>query len=158
MKIHYTRNKIRVNVPETIDEDSTIRFKIHEIDKAKKYYFENGYVVFEDLIEKKDCDLIRNNWNFYIKKYSGKIYRQTSGKAEKNQFNKKNWIMNPVLNIQSLNPNIFGIFKKSVENLIFNSINLNNVLSKFLNDKPKIIQSMYFEGNTATEEHQDTYF
>jgi phytanoyl-CoA hydroxylase len=35
---------------------------------------------------------------------------------------------------------------------------LRDALSALLNDAPKIVQSMYFEGNSATWEHQDSYY
>ena len=154
----YTKSGIKVHVPENLNEDTSPRFKLYDKDQAKKYYDDNGYVIFENLIEKEHCDLIRHNWDKYVKKYKGKIYRQTGGKAEKNQFNEKNWIMNPVLNIQSLNTKKFKEFKIFIEKNIFNSLSLNSVLENFFKQKPKIIQSMYFEGNCATKEHQDSYF
>jgi len=126
--------------------------------KQKKYYDENGYVIFSGLIDEEHCDLIRSYWETNIKNYKGKIYRQTGGKAEINKFNENNWVMNPILNIQSLNSKKFKNFKNFIEKNIFNNHSLSSVLKNFLNQKPKIIQSMYFEGNCATKEHQDTYF
>lgn len=153
-----TRKGLTVNVPENLEEDSSERFNISNLEEATKYYIENGYVIFADCISSNSCDIIRNLWNESIKKYKGKIYRQTTGKAEKNFFNNNNWIMNPVLNIQSLNPKIFGNFRKLVEKEIFNNKNISLFLKNFFKKKPKIIQSMYFEGNSFTGEHQDTYY
>ena len=70
----------------------------------------------------------------------------------------KNWIMNPILNLQSLDPNKFKRLRQITQEKIFNSDIICNILSQFLNDKPKIIQSMFFEGNSFTQEHQDTYY
>ena len=66
--------------------------------------------------------------------------------------------MNPVLNIQSLNPNLFGDFRKSVDSKVFSNISICKALRSILGEKPKIVQSMYFEGNSATWEHQDSYY
>ena len=154
----FTTSKLEVKVPENINEDNSKRFNISEKENAKKYYNENGYVIFENLIDKTICDVIRSNWNTSIKSYKGKIYRQTGGKAEKNQLNKNNWVMNPILNIQSLNSKKFDKFKNFVEKNVFNNHSLSSIFQSFFNQKPKIIQSMYFEGNCATKEHQDTYF
>ena len=96
--------------------------------------------------------------NKSIKPYKGKIYRQTTGKAEKNIFNENNWIMNPILNIQSLNPYKFKNLRNYVETKIFKNKNFFTFLKKSFGFKPKIIQSMFFEGNSATHEHQDTYY
>ena len=154
----YTRKKIKVNVPENIAEDKSTRFTIEDIKKAKNYYDENGYVIFSKCVEPVSCDFLRNLWDKSIKQYNGKIYRQTTGKAEKNIFNENKWIMNPILNIQSLNPKLFKNFREDVEQTIFKNKNICSILSNFFNKKPKIIQSMYFEGNSITGEHQDTYY
>ena len=158
MKTFFTKSRLEVNVPENLDEDNSQRFNVTEIEKAKEYYNKNGYVIFNNLIKEKYCDTIRSHWDTYVKNYKGKIYRQTSGKTEKNNFNENNWIMNPILNIQSLNSKHFKIFKEYIENNVFNNISLSSILNGFFNKKPKIIQSMYFEGNCVTNEHQDTYF
>ena len=158
MKDLFTTSKLKVKVPENINEDTSQRFDISKKEEAKKYYDENGYVIFSGLIDEEHCDLIRSYWETNIKNYNGKIYRQTGGKAEINKFNENNWVMNPILNIQSLNSKKFKNFKNFIEKNIFNNNSLSSVLKNFLSQKPKIIQSMYFEGNCATKEHQDTYF
>lgn len=153
-----TKKNIPLNVPENIDEDETLRFKVSEVHKALEYYNGHGYVIFSKCINQNDCDHILSLWNKLIKTYKGKIYRQTTGKAEKNIFNDNNWVMNPVLNLQSLNPKKFGELRQATEHKIFNNKNLCGILNNFFSDKPKIIQSMFFEGNSFTQEHQDTYY
>ena len=157
IKVNTVKN-VEVNVPENISEDSSERFNITNIDAAIKYYIKNGYVIFSNYVSANKCDLIRDSWNNSIKKYNGKIYRQTTGKAEKNYLNDNDWVMNPVLNIQSLNFKNFGYFRDLIDKEIFNNKKICLFLKKLFNDKPKIIQSMYFEGNSATGEHQDTYY
>ena len=66
--------------------------------------------------------------------------------------------MNPVLNLQSLNPNLFGDLRKSIDSKVFSNISICKALRSILGEKPKIVQSMYFEGNSATWEHQDSYY
>ena len=83
----YTRKKIQVSVPENIPEDKSTRFTIEDIQKAKNYYEENGYVIFSKCVDPDSCDFIRNLWDTSIKRHNGKVYRQTTGKAEKNIFN-----------------------------------------------------------------------
>ena len=118
----YTRKKIQVNVPENITEDKSTRFTIEDIQKAKNYYEENGYVIFSKCVDPDHCDFLRNLWDKSIKQYNGTIYRQTSGKAEKNIFNENKWIMNPILNIQSINPKLFKNFRENVEQKIFKNL------------------------------------
>ncbi len=158
MKNLTTRSGLKIQVPENLEEDNTIRFDIKDLDKAKHYYLESGYVIVKNVISDEQCDVIRNLWDKSVKKYKGQIYRQTTGKAEKNIFNKNNWIMNPILNLQSINPYKFKELRNYIEKNIFNNFKLCSFLKMNFNMKPKIIQSMYFEGNSATHEHQDSYY
>jgi phytanoyl-CoA hydroxylase len=154
-----TPNGLKVEVPETQTEDITPKFNVdNEMEIALEYYKNNGYVLFSSLIAKEACEKLRVFWKQNIKPYKGTIYRQTTAKAEKNSFNNNQWIMNPVLNLQSLNPNLFNSLRQAVEKEVFSNFNICKTLSSILSDKPKIVQSMYFEGNSATWEHQDSYY
>jgi phytanoyl-CoA hydroxylase len=66
--------------------------------------------------------------------------------------------MNPILNLQSVSLFKYPRFRKLAVNNIFSSKNLVLAYKKFLNDDPKVVQSMFFEGNSETWEHQDTYY
>ena len=156
-----TPNNIKTLVPEDVIEDKSQKFQINnlkEIHEARKYYDENGYVIFKKVFSNEICNTIRSLWESEIKPYKGKIYRQTTSYLEVNKFNKNNWIMNPVLNIQSLNPKYFSGIRSYTEKNIFSYDKLCNILKIFLDERPKFVQSMYFEGNSATWEHQDTYY
>ena len=108
----YTPNGLRVKVPETKDEDNTPRFDVNvDTESAVSYYKNNGYVIFSACVSQESCDQLRNLWEKNIKPYKGTIYRQTTVKAEKNIFNDNGWVMNPILNLQSLNPKHFGDFR-----------------------------------------------
>jgi len=155
----HTPNGFSVEVPENKDEDTTPRFDVNlEADVAVKYYKDNGYVIFAGCVSQESCSHIRNLWEKNIKPYKGTIYRQTTAKAEKNLFNINNWIMNPVLNLQSLNPNLFSDLRNSIDNKVFSNVSICKALKSIFGEKPKIVQSMYFEGNSATWEHQDSYY
>ena len=155
----HTPNGFGIEVPENQDEDTTPKFDVNlESEAAVKYYKVNGYVIFSGCVSNESCEQIRNLWEKSVKPYKGTIYRQTTAKAEKNLFNKNNWIMNPVLNLQSLNPNLFGDLRKSIDSKVFSNISICKALRSILGEKPKIVQSMYFEGNSATWEHQDSYY
>jgi len=155
----HTPSGFKVEVPENQNEDTTPKFDVNlEAEAAVKYYKNNGYVIFSDCVSNESCEQIRDLWEKSVKPYKGTIYRQVTGKAEKNLFNKNNWIMNPILNLQSLNPNLFGDLRNLVDSKIFSNISICKALRSILGEKPKIVQSMYFEGNSATWEHQDSYY
>ena len=66
--------------------------------------------------------------------------------------------MNPILNLQSLNPKYFNSLRSNFESIIASNEKLANFISLLIGDRPAIVQSMYFEGNSATWEHQDSYY
>jgi len=72
--------------------------------------------------------------------------------------NNKGWVMNPILNLQSLNPKDFKNIREWSTNRIICSEKITKVFENIFKEPPKIVQSMYFEGNSATWEHQDTYY
>ena len=154
-----TKHGYKCEVPETDSEDLVPKFNIDlDSHKAIKYYKDNGFVVLKKVLNEKDCRYLINAWNSEVKGFKGYMYRQSSGTVERNIFNDRNWIMNPILNLQSLNSKIFPLLRGGFENIIA----ANNIFANFINfiikDKPMIVQSMYFEGNSVTGEHQDSYY
>jgi len=151
-----TKKKIKVNVPENFNEDDTPKFGINDAG-IREYYIEHGYVILKNLIKPRICDELKDIWNNEIKPSKSYIYRQASAKPEKHIFNSNNWVMNPILNLQSLDPKEFNkLRQKSLD--LFSNKDLCKIFKILLKDKPKIVQSMYFEGNSETWEHQDTYY
>ena len=159
MLILKTKNGYKCEVPETDAEDLVPKFNINsDIQKAKIFYEDNGFVVLKKVFEEKDCKYLINAWENEVKGFKGYIYRQASAKLERNIFNDQKWVMNPILNLQSLNCKIFPLLRSGFENIISSHKILANFVSTIINDKPMIVQSMYFEGNSVTWEHQDSYY
>ncbi len=153
----FTRNHLPVNVPETPEEDPSSRFSGMD-QAALEYYREQGYVIFSGILNQATCARLRSDWEREVKPFGGKIYRQTTARLEVNAFTPEGWVLNPVLNLQSLDPSCFPQLRANAEQLIFNNSAIMKGVATILGDKPKIVQSMYFEGNSATWEHQDTYY
>lgn len=153
-----TKNQLNCLTPENEEEDPTPKFLLSEAEKAFMYYKENGYVVFKSLLSSLQCQELMYCWQKEVKSYRGYIYRQASAKAEKNIFNDKGFVMNPILNLQSLNPKNFGSLRSNFEKSIVSNSQLSKATESLLGEKPRIVQSMYFEGNSATWEHQDSYY
>ena len=153
-----TPRGLPVKVPEDPSEDASARFEVGHWQAAKEYYEENGYVIFRSVIAPELCDRIRDLWDTEVKPYTGYMYRQTTARAEKHSKNENGWIMNPILNLQSVDPRKFPNFRKFATESILANARLRDTLSVLLNDAPKIVQSMYFEGNSETWEHQDSYY
>lgn len=153
-----TPNGLDVEVPETSSEDVSTKFSLEQKREAGEYYKANGYVIFKGVIDKKVCEELRSAWEAEVKPSTKYIYRQATAKSELNILNEKGWVMNPILNLQSLNPKYFRRLRASAVNDVLANINMQGCFEALLGDKPKIVQSMYFEGNSATWEHQDTYY
>ena len=153
-----TPRGLPVQVPETPAEDRSPRFAPHELDAIRKYYRENGYVVVSKLFSAETCDAQRRLWEEEVKPFGGYIYRQATAKAEKHVFNQNGWVMNPILNLQSIDPKRFPRFRNYATESVLASPNLRDVFAGILGELPKVVQSMYFEGNSATWEHQDSYY
>jgi phytanoyl-CoA hydroxylase len=153
-----TPRGLPVQVPETPAEDPSPRFESHEIDAIREYYQENGYVIVSKLFLAETCDAQRRLWEEEVKPFGGYIYRQATAKAEKHVFNQNGWVMNPILNLQSVDPKRFPRFRNYATEAVLASSNLRDVFAGILGELPKVVQSMYFEGNSATWEHQDSYY
>jgi phytanoyl-CoA hydroxylase len=147
-----------VSVPETIAEGPTVRFRPDQFAEIRRYYDEFGYVVVAGAIAPGICDRMRSLWERQVKTSDRFIYRQATAKAERHVTNEQGWIMNPILNLQSVDPAAFGDFRRFATENLLTAPALKMLFEALIDDVPKIVQSMYFEGNSATWEHQDTYY
>ncbi len=66
--------------------------------------------------------------------------------------------MNQILNLQSIDPRAFPKLREKAEGQIFRNTALTRLFQTLLGNTPKFVQSMYFEGNSKTWEHQDSYY
>jgi phytanoyl-CoA hydroxylase len=153
-----TPRGLKVRVPETHEEDPSPRFHRNERERIRQYYEQYGYVVVSGLVASSDCDRLRLLWAREIKPSSGFIYRQATAKAERHVFNEQGWVMNPILNLQSVHPRRYPEFRAHAVDRILTAPGLVETFDLLLGERPKIVQSMYFEGNSATWEHQDSYY
>jgi phytanoyl-CoA hydroxylase len=158
MLVLSTPRGLPVHVPEDPTEDPSPRFQPDELQAIKGYYEENGYVIVAKLFTAETCDSQRRLWEEEVKPFGGYIYRQASAKAERHVLNDNGWVMNPILNLQSVDPRRFPRFRSFATRAVLASPNLSDVFAGLLGEPPKVVQSMYFEGNSATWEHQDSYY
>jgi phytanoyl-CoA hydroxylase len=153
-----TPRGLAVQVPEHDAEDPSRKFGPDEHAGIADYYRDNGYVIVRGLLPAADCDTIRQLWADEVKPDPGFVYRQATARAERHVFNERGWVMNPILNLQSVNPRRFPKFRRFATENILTASPLARTFRVLLGDEPRIVQSMYFEGNSATWEHQDSYY
>jgi len=153
-----TPRGLGVWVPETASEDPSPKFELAQAAEIARYYEEHGYVIVRGAVSPTDCDHIRALWEREVKPSRDFIYRQATGQAERHSLNPQGWIMNPILNLQSVDPRNYGDFRSFATDRILTAQGLTQAFRILLEENPKLVQSMYFEGNSATWEHQDSYY
>lgn len=158
MQVLATPNGLRVNVPEDVAEDPSPRFAVEHHAAIDAYYWQHGYVVVSGVFSADDCDQMRGLWDREVKPFPGKIYRQATARLEPHRLNDKGWVMNPILNVQSVDPVAFPEFRRHARERILSGERLQRVFRGLFGEPGKVVQSMYFEGNSATWEHQDSYY
>ena len=143
-----------ITIPATAEEDQ--RYFTAMDAAAIDYYREHGYVVLRGLIPTDACAAARAAYAEQIKPFDGFIYRQTTAKAERHKLNDQGHVINPVLNVQSVSSRFAGFRAATLACLTHPR--LQAAVTALLGEPGKLVQSMYFEGNTSTWPHQDTYY
>lgn len=146
-----------LNIPTTVDEATDPYLALRSDGDIKQYYDDNGYIVRRGLIPGELCDQLLQYFREEVKPYKGYIYRQASANPEKHKITEHGYMLNSILNIQSVNTSEFPRFRpKGVE--LLTHANIRRVMNILMGEEPKLMQSMYFEGNPVTWAHQDCYY
>jgi phytanoyl-CoA hydroxylase len=85
------------------------------------------------------------------------IYRQTTANPERHVFTPHGHMLNPILNVQSLGGRHFPSFRQAGLTIMTHRA-VQHVLRALFGEPGKLVQSMFFHGNSATWAHQDTYY
>jgi phytanoyl-CoA hydroxylase len=144
------------SIPAVLEEDQAY-FTLKDLAEASTYYAENGYVVFRNLVDKALCRKTIELFDRHVGQFSGYIYRQTTSFPEKNVVNEQGFVMNPVLNFQDLPAKDFAPYRDCAIDVI-TTPNVQTVLNGLFGVPGIVVQTMHFQGNTATPSHQDTYY
>ena len=128
----------------------------------KAFYFnifkKNGYVVIKNFLDKRDIDLAKTFYKkLIIKNNDVAVFRQNTGLVEKNYLTNKNYLLNPIQNIQDLDEKKFEPYIDQVKKITMSS-KIKKMVSFFLKSEPILIQTMQFEIDPCTPPHQDSYY
>jgi len=145
-----------IQIPATLQEDKQY-FTIAQVKEAAEYYRENGYVVLRGGVSPEVCKAVRQEFEQKVKNYDGFLYRQTGGNPEKHRLNDKGFVMNPILNVQDVPTRSLGDFRGAALKAIC-AEQVGTFLQEVFGEPAKVVQTMYFEGNSETWAHQDTYY
>ncbi|MCB0518019.1 MAG: phytanoyl-CoA dioxygenase family protein [Lewinellaceae bacterium] len=146
-----------LEIPITVDEATDRYLALKTKEDIRNYYDDNGYVVARNLVSAELCNEMLHQFRHEVKPYNGYIYRQASANPEKHKFTKTNYMLNSILNLQSVNSQHFPNFRKTGIDILTNK-NIQQTLTALMGEPGKLVQSMYFEGNPVTWAHQDCYY
>jgi len=145
-----------IETPATTADDLRY-FRPGDADRIRSYYDAEGYVVVRGLIDPEACDRAHAAFAREVKPTRNFIYRQASADPERNVYTDHGYMLNSILNVQSLDPEAYPEFRKLGTALV-TAYKLQDVLRILFGEPGKLVQSMYFEGNPETWPHQDTYY
>lgn len=145
-----------VSIPADVSEDHNY-FTSSEMSQATGYLREYGYVVLRGLVSRSACQAAQSAVAEELSRYRGYLYRQTTSHPEVHDFNEQRFVMNPILNVQDVPSAALPRFHSSALEIL-TSDGVQQFLRTHFDEPGKLVQSMYFHGNTATGAHQDTYY
>jgi phytanoyl-CoA hydroxylase len=146
----------RLSIPVDRSEDQPY-FGVDALDEAHDYLLENGYTVIRGIVPRTMCEAANAAARGELARYKGYLYRQTTANPELHAFNDRGFLMNPIQNVQDVPSAALGRFRGATLDILTHE-NVQRVLDVFFAEPGKLVQSMYFQGNTATWAHQDTYY
>ncbi|MCA9396457.1 MAG: phytanoyl-CoA dioxygenase family protein [Candidatus Omnitrophica bacterium] len=134
-----------------------VAYKISEIESAKKYYEESGYVVLRNVIPVDWCSELKTKFESEIKPYKGPIYRQTHADPEAHILDNFGQMLNAIQNPLSVRSDKFPEFRYCCEKILASDL-LFNTVEQIIGQPAGLVQSMYFESGFGTWPHQDSYY
>ncbi len=123
----------------------------------RDYYDREGYVVVRGLVPESLCDAARAAFARQVKPYGGLLYRQATAELERHRLTAAGYMLNSILNVQDLERERFGEFRRLGLDIITHA-RVQETVKAIVGEPGKVVQTMYFEGNPATWAHQDTYY
>jgi phytanoyl-CoA hydroxylase len=146
----------RLAVPATREDDFAY-FHPSETEAIKAYYSEYGYVVVRRLVPVEAVENANALFDREILPSKRFIYRQATANPERHVWTPNGFMLNSLLNLQSLDPRHFGGFRRASQQVLTDT-GLQGIVKGLLGEAGKLVQSMYFHGNPVTWPHQDTYY
>ncbi len=145
-----------ISIPQTAEDDFPY-FSPSERAEIKQYYDDFGYVVIRKLIGDDLLDAANASFDKEILPSNRFIYRQATGSPEKHVLTSGGYMLNSLLNPQSIDPNHYSGFRNA-SCALYSSPQFQDAASVVLGGRGKIVQGMYFHGNPVTWPHQDSYY
>ena len=128
---------------------------LHEHAAISDYFAEHGYVVLRGVVPPELCDEARAAFESELRPYGGFLYRQATAEPERHVWTAGGHMLNSLLNVQDLPSRRFPRFRAAGLDILTER-RLVEAVAAIMGERPKIVQTMFFEGNPKTWAHQDT--
>lgn len=145
-----------IEIPAAVDDDFAY-FTAEQTDEYTRYYRDNGYVVIRNAVPAQLCDAANTAFDRECYPSNGFIYRQTTARPERHSFSPTGHVLNPILNVQSVDPRRYPGFRNAGLDVL-TAQGVAEAGKALLGEPGKVVQSMYFQGNPSTWPHQDAYY
>ena len=145
-----------LQVPATVADDTGARFDPTDTDGLREYYEANGYVVITGVVPEGLCRRANDAFDREAKPDPRPFYR-LSGMPERHEWTSAGFMEHGIRDVQSLSQRRHGGFRQAGLDVVSQPA-VQAVTAAVLGEPPKLVQTMYFEGNPATQPHQDTYY
>src|ERR1700760_3219221 len=121
-----------------------------ETGAIRDYYRKYGYVVVRGLVSLPAIDKANALFDQEILPSKRFIYRQATANPERHAWTANGFMLNSILNLQSLAPRHFGNFRRAAQQVLTDAGLQAVVKEIFAGEAGKVVQSMYFHGNPVT--------
>ncbi|HEY2010111.1 MAG TPA: phytanoyl-CoA dioxygenase family protein [Rhizomicrobium sp.] len=145
-----------IEIPADATDDFAY-FTADQTEEFSSYYRDNGYVVIRNAVPAHLCDAANAAFDRECYPSNSFIYRQTTARPERHVISPAGHVLNPILNVQSVDPRLYAGFRDAGLDVL-TAPSVAKVGRALLGEPGKIVQSMYFQGNPATWPHQDAYY
>lgn len=125
--------------------------------EIRAYYDREGYVVVRGLVPDAACDSLRAAFKREVSPSRDFFMRHGSSRPERHVFTEHGYMRYPLMNLQDLPAARYPDFQRFGLDLLTHP-NVQQVLSTLFDGPAKLMHTMYFEGNQATEAHHDAYY
>lgn len=116
----------------------------------------DGYVVVRGAIPVERCAAVRETFERDVRPHRGFLFRQTTGRPERNRFDEHGHLANPIHDVQDVPPALEA-FRRACLELLGDDV-LIAIMESLAGESVRLVQTMLFEANAATRAHQDSYF
>jgi phytanoyl-CoA hydroxylase len=145
-----------IEVPADVTSDDAY-FTADQVEQYRAYYRDNGYVVIRNAVPAELCDSANAIFDGECYPSDRFIYRQTTARPERHVFSGTGYVLNPILNVQSVDPRYYPRFRRAALEVL-TAPQIAKACREIFGEPGKIVQSMYFHGNPSTWPHQDAYY